>query len=300
MTGGSDLCWNDSKAIISRPAHQNAPVPVSSPPRSRDPIRVVLSSAALLPFMSVWRAAAFPIAQLGVGAFFIAGVVAPTLGNSAGWFVLGATALATLLRAIDIESWALLIPGGLVGRVKYTFGGRAARAAMALTLVERLLLGALASSVIGHYIADVAVMATAGLRFESSAGAADLASLVAVAVIGWLWLRARIGRDIDSDLWARAVWIGAAVLVLTMIVGVVTVARSGVASIVALSVAADPNVTGRWLLDAALVCVLGFAQALPSIGGGEALARAAHEFPPPRVPTLRRTARSSPSSSLSW
>jgi magnesium transporter len=258
--------------------------------RSRDPIRVVLSSAALLPFMSVWRAAAFPIAQLGVGAFFIAGVMAPTLGKSAGWLVLAATALAALLRAIEIESWAFLIPGGLVGRVKYAFSGRAARAATAFTLVERLVLGALASVVVGHYIADVMVMAIAGLRFEGSVSAEDLATLVAVAMIGWLWLRGRVGRDIDSDFWARAVWIGTGILALTMVVGVVTLARGSAAEVAAVSVAPSPNVTGKWFLDAALLYVLGFAQALPAIGGGEALARAAHEFPPPRVPTLRRTA----------
>ena len=118
--------------------------------------------------MSVWRAAAFPIAQLGAAAFFIGGVVAPTLGASAGWFVLAATALAALLRAIDIESWAFLIPGGLVRRVANAFGGRAARAATAVTLVERLVFGALASVVVGHYIADVLVMAIAGLRFEGA------------------------------------------------------------------------------------------------------------------------------------
>ena len=35
--------------------------------------------------------------------------------------------------------------------------------------------------------------------------------------------------------------------------------------------------------------MLGFALTLPVLGGGEALARAAHEFPPPRVQALRRT-----------
>ena len=242
--------------------------------------------------MSVWRAAAFPIAQLGAAAFFIAGVVAPTLGDSAGWFVLAATALAAMLRAIDIESWAFLIPGGLVRRVTYAFGGRAARVATAVTLVERLVLGALASVVVGHYIADVVVMAIAGLRFEGSVGAEDLATLIAVVMVGWLWLRARIGRDIDHDLWARAVWIGIGILALTTVIGVITLARDRAGFVTALAVPPSPSVglTGRWFFDAALVYVLGFAQALPVVGGGEALARAANEFPPPRVPTLRRTA----------
>ena len=85
-----------------------------SPIRPRHPIRVVLSSTALLPFMSVRKAAALAIAQLGVGAFFIAGVTGTALGESAAWFVLAATLLAAFVRAIDIESWALLIPGGFV------------------------------------------------------------------------------------------------------------------------------------------------------------------------------------------
>jgi hypothetical protein len=55
------------------------------------------------------------------------------------------------------------------------------------------------------------VMAIAGLRFEGSVGAEDLATLSAVVLVGWLWLRARIGRDIDH-LWARAVWVGIGIL----------------------------------------------------------------------------------------
>ena len=72
--------------------------------------------------MSVRKAAALAIAQLGVAAFFIAGVARDALGDSAGWFVLAATVLAAFARAIDIESWALLIPGGFVSRVTSAFG----------------------------------------------------------------------------------------------------------------------------------------------------------------------------------
>ena len=58
------------------------------------PIRVVLSSPALLPFISVRKTAGLVIAQLGVAAFFVSGVTRSTLGESAGWFVLAATVLA--------------------------------------------------------------------------------------------------------------------------------------------------------------------------------------------------------------
>jgi hypothetical protein len=88
----------------------------------------------------MWKAAATPLAQLGIGVFFIAGVVGPTSGPSPWWLVLAASIVSVVLRAVDIESWALLIPGGLVGRARHAFGPRVARAAMALTVVERLVI----------------------------------------------------------------------------------------------------------------------------------------------------------------
>ena len=77
---------------------------------------------------------------------------------------------------------------------------------------------------------------------------------------------------------------------LTVLVGLtMLVLRGAAASIVSLALPPPAEVTGRWLKDAALALrYSGFAQALPSVGGGEALARAAHEIAPPRVPTLRR------------
>ena len=86
-----------------------------SPTRPRLPIRVVLSSTALLPFVSVWKAAALAVAELGVAAFLISGVAAATLGGSAPWFVLAAAVVVGLARAADIESWGLLVPGGFIG-----------------------------------------------------------------------------------------------------------------------------------------------------------------------------------------
>ena len=260
-----------------------------SPIPPRHPIRVVLSSTALLPFMSVRKAAALAIAQLGVAAFFISGVARTALGESAAWFVLAATVLAAFVRAIDIESWALLIPGGFVSRVANAFGPRAAGLAKAAALVERVLLGALACVVIGHYVASVSATAIAGWRFTGYVRPEDLATLVAVGVIALLWLPTRIGRDIGRDALARAVWIGVAILLVTITWGVVTLARGG---IVVPSLAALPPVAAitSWPpLDVALAILLGFALVLPVVGGGEALARAAHELPPPRVKALRRT-----------
>jgi magnesium transporter len=261
-----------------------------SPIPPRHPIRVVLSSTALLPLMSVRKAAALAIAQLGIAAFFIAGIARSALGDAAVWFVLAAVVLSAFVRAIEIESWALLLPGGFVTRVTGAFGPRAAGLAKAALLVERVFFGALASVVVGHYVAGVLAMAIVGWRLTGFVRPEDLATLIGSAIVGLLWLRARIGRDLRTDTLARGVWIGVAILAVAIAWGAVTLARAG-ASLSALAVPPPPAaVTGWPPLDAALAWILGFALILPVLGSGDALARGAHELPAPRVQALRRIA----------
>ena len=175
-----------------------------SPIPHRHPIRVVLSSPALQRFISVRNAAALVIAQLGIAAFFVSGDTPIALGPSAGWFVLVAAGLAVLVRAIDLESWALLMPGGFEGRIVAAFGPRAGGVAVGVALVERLLLGALTCLVVGHYIASVVVIATAEWRFTESARPEDLATLLAVGAMGLLWIRPAPGGSCDARPWRGA------------------------------------------------------------------------------------------------
>src|SRR5436190_18005760 len=103
-------------------------------------LRVVLSTTALLSFMSVSKATALALSELGIAAFFVIGVARSAIGESAPWFVLVACALSAFVRCIDIESWAFFVPGGLIGRTERVFGPRASGIATAAVLTERLLL----------------------------------------------------------------------------------------------------------------------------------------------------------------
>src|SRR3954464_13708818 len=145
--------------------------------------RVFLSSMGLLPFVSVWKAAAFALAELGCAAFFSISVVLPITGQAAPWFVLAACVLGVLARQVDIESWALFIPGGLTGRAEQAFGERAGRAALTVVLLERFLLAALAAAVLGRYVGHVE----------------DFSTEIAMAVVGLLWIRARSAADLKPD-----------------------------------------------------------------------------------------------------
>ncbi len=202
-------------------------MPLFPPIPPRHPIRVVFSSTTLMPLVSVRKAAAPVLAQLGVSAFFIAGTARADLGPSAVWFVLAAALLAAFVRAIEVESWALLIPGGFSTRITQAFGDRFRGFATAAVLVERVLLGALACVVIGHYAASVSAMAIGGWRLTGRVRPEDLATVFAIAFIGVLWLRVRTGSEFNRDLLTRAIWTGVAVLALVMAWGTITLVSRG-------------------------------------------------------------------------
>jgi magnesium transporter len=261
---------------------------VTPPVQPRQRIRVFLSSAPLLSLVSVRKAGALAAAELGVAAFFVMGVV-PAPDSSGPWFVLAACLIAAFVRAIDIESWALFLPDGLIGRAEHAFGPRMARVAAACTIGERLLLAALACIVAGHYIADVPVIAVVGPRLAGRLTAEELSTVLAAILIGLLWIRARLGVDLSREAIAKGVWIGIGVLVVLAGWAVFTlIFTREPASLIAF----------RGLIDSlpapaqnnVLAYLTGLALALPAIGGGEALTREAHSLPPPRVRALKRTA----------
>jgi magnesium transporter len=262
----------------------------SAEPRSRR-LRVVLSSAALLPLMSVRRAVALTTSQLGIAVFFVSGIAQSAIGSSAGWVVLAAAVTAAFVRTIEIESWSLLVPGGFAGRVSKAFGPRAEPLAVATALVERLLLSALACVVVGHYVASVTATAIAGFRYTGYVRPEDFASLLAVSTAGWLWLRLRIGRDFVSRNQSRGVWIGIAILTAVVAAALIAASRRLAPTLFPLDLLQRQRFPVAWPeVGTALNFVRAFGMALTVIGGGEILSHTAADFPPPRLQPLRRTA----------
>src|SRR5437773_9828742 len=140
-------------------------------------VPVVLASRTLISYVSVWRAAARTLTELGCQAFFVSGIVWAALGSPAPWFVLAAVVLGMFLRSGDLEARALFIPGGLYGSVRDTLGSQPAKFAASASLVDRLTLGPLAAVVAGHY----AVVVGHAFAGSASAGAAGDTAPVTIA-----------------------------------------------------------------------------------------------------------------------
>jgi magnesium transporter len=257
-------------------------------------IPVVLAAATLGELVPAWRTIALTLTELGAAAFFISGTVTSAIGGSAPWFVLAAVVAGMVLRAVDVESWALFMPGGLPGRVNEAFGRRPARFAAASVLVERLLFAALVACVAGHYTFSVLVSGLGLSRLAEHVASSDLAAAAAASIIGILWIRSRVGRRVGASMFERWVWVPLAALLVTAIWGQVVAVAAGhvLPPVPSWSVGPPLGIEG---IPAPLLVILaffvGFGVALPAMAGGDSLARRAAELPQPRLPGLRRTAR---------
>ena len=243
--------------------------------------------------MSVWRATARSLAELGPGALFVGGMAWTLVGSAGPYFVLAAAALGVMVRAADIEARALFVPGGLYGSVRETLGPLAARTSAAALLVDRLVLGALAAVLAGHYAITLA-RALFGQRSGSLGG--DAGPLVVAAVaIALVWWTERQGRPLQDRFVARV--LGWAVVVLGLLVvwaGASAAARPPDAGQVLPSIPASLSAAlAVWSrpIRGALVAIVAVGYALPAIGGVDVLGAAALDLEQPRIKNLQRVAR---------
>ncbi len=258
-------------------------------------IPIVVSGAALRPFVPVWRAAAPIAAQVAVPALFIAGLAAP-LGPIGAWLVVCAAALGVRLRLAEVESWATFLPGGLPGRVRQAFGIGAGRVAAAAALLERLTFVALAAVLAGHYAVSLAIAVLSQSSVPGPIVAEDLVAPAAMLLVGLPWIGARRGREGRRPGRLPWVWLSAAALAGIALAGlVVLIARHDWADVVITRSAWDAlqpfrgaaGPLGGWTTSV-LAVFLAFGWVLPAIGPAETLSRVAGDLPQPRVQSARR------------
>jgi len=250
----------------------------------------VLSTTALLSFISVSKATAMVLAELGAGVFFAVGIARSFIGPSAPWFVLVAAGLGAIVRAIDVESWAFLVPGGLIGRAERAFGQRAGSMATAVMLTERLLLVALCCVLCGQYVVSVAGAWIAQWTVTARFTVQEIVTVGAIFLIGLLWTRSRLRFQIPASAFARGIWAGILILVLLSTLGLIAAARHDLSIVAATFESPWSGIEGVTPSFATFRVLLAFGLVLPILGGGGSLGRMAREFAPPRVRSVRRLA----------
>jgi hypothetical protein len=259
--------------------------------RSRKEIRVVLST--LVSAAPVWATATQPIAELGVAAFLVSGLVHAIAGAWSAWIVVAACAIGAAVRAADTEAWALLIPGGAPACARRAFGEGVGRATAALLLAERVLFAALAALIVGTYVTNAPIATAAFAPLARHLTTLDVSTLLAAVLIAFFWIRSRLGFSLLRRIRVNFVWIAVAVLAAAVTWGLFT----------------PPAVPGRWWwpLDPAAEPAVGLASttwpfavlailaavalALPVAGSGDTWSRTANRLPLPRLFYLRQISR---------
>ena len=255
------------------------------PLRPKAPVRVVLATTTLLRLISPGRGAALTFVELGGAAFFASGVGERALGASAPWFILAAVLIGVALRRVDLEACALFIPGGLYGTVKEAFGKPTAKVAASTLLVEYLLLGALAASVAGHYVGALGTALLPLSRIKDTLPTEDVATLLAVGLLGLVWWRQRQGQSVPTDTVAWGVTLIVALLGVAVVWGTIDALAHGRWAALA------PPLPRPYDAAGALALLVGLGSCLFAVGGSEALTHVAPELQPPKIINLRRTAR---------
>src|SRR5262249_44787793 len=150
--------------------------------------------------------------------------------------------------------------------------------------------------VFGHYAAALLFTFVATSRLLRGAAVADVSALIGLVLLGWLWLRARVGRLLTPARRARHVWLSVGVLcvLLGWALGTV-IARGAWPQVPSLSETTAPIVGIGWReqLAGAIWVLVGlvaaFGRAAPAIGVADSIRRIVHELAPPRIAGLRRT-----------
>ena len=249
------------------------------------PSQVFLMSVSALPFASVGRGAGLLIVELGAAAFFAAGIADRAVGDGAPWFLLLAVLIGFAVRAVDLESCALLIPGGFYSAVKDALGKPAARIAASAQFIDRLLLAALAATSAGHYAAMLGRPFLSAAALERAVTVEDLATTIAAALIGVVWWRQRQGRALSNRFVDRTLGGAVAALFVVVIWGVGTViTRGGGLALTGLRSFATPAWTPGVVLAAIGSCLF-------AVGSADALRQVAPEFPQPKIRGLLRAVR---------
>src|SRR6201981_1281235 len=121
----------------------------------RPAVRVFVATTVLLSFISLWRAAAIVLSDLGSSAYYVGGDAEKVIGKSAPWFILGVMLFANCVRALYIESTSMFVRGGVYRVVRRAMGGTLAKFSVSALLFDYVLTGPLSSVVAGQYLAGL-------------------------------------------------------------------------------------------------------------------------------------------------
>src|SRR5207247_8584742 len=143
--------------------------------------RVLVSTTAMLAFISFWRAAAVVLNDMGSSAFYAGSIAEQFIGNTGPWFILAIMVLSFAVRSLYIESCSMFVRGGVYRVVKEAMGSLLAKFSVSALMFDYVLTGPISGVSAGLYLAglmnEILAYFHSTIQFPVNASAAFFAIL---------------------------------------------------------------------------------------------------------------------------
>lgn len=266
-------------------------------PASSLQVPIVVGTSVMLTFISLWRAAAIVLCDLGSSAFYVGGITERAIGRAAPWFVLATLCFSYAVRAVYIEASVMFVRGGVYQLVRTALGNTLAKSSVSVLIFNYALAGPISGAAGAHYLIGFLneILSAAGNPWQIPRGGA----VVALATL-WtllLWWRNTRGIQDSSDRAMRVMQITAATgIVLFLACGWTLLHRAAALppgpepSNLVFSAPALGWLEGtKWVRTIGLLgLLLAFGHSILAIGGLETIAQVNREIAHPKVANLRR------------
>jgi amino acid transporter len=123
-----------------------------NPGTQRPVTNVLVATTAMLSFISLWRAAAIVLNDLGSSAFYAGAIAEQAIGQSAPWFILAVMLFAACVLLLYIESCSMFVRGGVYRVVKEAMGGTLAKVSVSALMFDYILTGPISGVSAGQYL----------------------------------------------------------------------------------------------------------------------------------------------------
>src|SRR5437867_293912 len=150
--------------------------------------RVLIATTAMLAFISIWRAAAIVLNDMGSSAFYAGAIAEHFIGKTAPWFILAIMVLSFAVRSVYIESCSMFVRGGVYRVVKEAMGSTMAKLSVSALIFDYVLTGPISAVSAGQYVFGLLQSSLGHFLHVKLAISGDLfACLFAIAVIMYFW-----------------------------------------------------------------------------------------------------------------
>src|SRR5712692_1065638 len=149
--------------------------------------KVVVASTVMLSFISLWRAAAIVLNDLGSSVYYVGGIVEQAVGPAAPWFIIAVMLFSFAVRSIYVESSSMFVRGGVYVVVRDAMGPFVARLSVSALLFDYVLTGPISAVSAGQYLGRLVNEASELLHFSFRLSPEQFAIFFAVLVTIYFW-----------------------------------------------------------------------------------------------------------------